>query len=105
MANFFLNESDDDSFTLASGQHHLNSGPITLNQQTQVQAFLGGQFSGVSFFALNASNAQAFANGQSASGFPLNSNGQYGLFNVTLPAGVAAPLIADGTVAVSVIGP
>jgi Ca2+-binding RTX toxin-like protein len=89
MANFVNNETDEDSFLLtASNRRHLaTSNSITLNATTSVTAFTAAQYSGATFYAFNATNAQIFLNGGSATGYVLNPNGQYGLSYVTLPAG------------------
>src|SRR5690349_7577085 len=85
---FSINESSDDSFILTANQpYHLNPGPISLGQQTNVTAFTASQFTGVSFYALDQTNQQLFQNGQSFSGILINPTGQTGLGNITLPAG------------------
>ena len=90
MPNFITGESSEDSFTLtAANPTHLDtSNFLVLNTAAQVQAFTAAQFSGLQFYALNSNNAQLFINGQPFSGFLLNpASNQFGLNNVTLPAG------------------
>jgi len=86
---FQFTESDDESFTLsASHPRDLATGDyILLNQTTTVQVFTAAQYNGVQFWALNQANAQAFLNGQAFQGYLLTPTNQYGLNNVTLPAG------------------
>ena len=66
MALFVANEGKDDSFTLTASQPwHLDTqNYIILNQPTTVQAFTGAQFGGLTFWALDQTNAQNFLNGQ-----------------------------------------
>lgn len=89
MAAFVINESSDDTFTLtAANPRHLQTGNfIVLNQTTELQAFTAAQYSGVKFWALDAANAQSLLNGGAFQGYLLTPANQYGLTNVTLPAG------------------
>ena len=94
MSNFQLVEGSEDNFTLtASRRRHVNSQSIILSQNTTVQAFTAALFnngastSGLTIWAVDTNNAQRLIDNNSFSGFILNKDNQYGLSNITLPAG------------------
>ena len=61
------------------------------------------EYAGVTFWALDANNAQRFINDDSIVGYKLNPTGEYGYFPATLPAGnwyIGAQYNGTGTVKV-----
>lgn len=82
-------ESSEDSFTLtASNPRHLStSNYIDLTQSSEITAFLAAQFRGVTFWVLDATNAQNLINNSGFQGYKINENYQTGLLNISVPAG------------------
>ncbi|MES2152183.1 MAG: choice-of-anchor D domain-containing protein [Pseudomonadota bacterium] len=87
--SFSIGESSEATFTLTdrNPRHLSTSDTFTLDAVEQVWAFTAAQYS-VSIYALDATNAQLFLNGQAFSGYLLCSNqGSTGMCFPTLPAG------------------
>jgi Ca2+-binding RTX toxin-like protein len=85
---FSNTETGGDAFILtAANPRHLSGAPLTLTQATAVQAFTSMQYTGVQFWAVDATNAQLLQSGAAFTGYRLTPDNQAGLTNVSLPAG------------------
>jgi hypothetical protein len=85
--SFSDNETSEINATLTgSAPNYVSTSGLTLTTTTKVWAYTWAQYTS-NFWVVDAANAQRINNGQSFSGYQIGSNGNIGLYYVTLPAG------------------